>query len=265
MRTFFCAHQSQDSAKWSIVLSLQFLQLRQSKDASLESISSWYPSGKLRCRWSSICFAKFLILLLLEPRISPSQLPSGNESPSGHPFSLPLSSFTSHCKSGNKLALLIEKQARYPTERTMSPSQWSGAMLEKNPRTSGVEGGTESISRGHNNLSTNRDGLPCASISVQFSHSVMSDSATPWTAACQAPLFITNCRSLSKPMSIELVMPSNHLILCRPFLLLPSVMSLLFNMLSRLVITFLPRTKHLLISWLQTPSAVILGFHFTFL
>ena len=38
------------------------------------------------------------------------------------------------------------------------------------------------------------------------------------------------------------------------------VMSLLFNMLSRLVITFLPRTKHLLISWLQSPSAVILEF-----
>ena len=37
-----------------------------------------------------------------------------------------------------------------------------------------------------------------------------------------------------------------------------TVMSLLFNMLSRLVITFLPRTKHLLISWLQSPSAVIL-------
>ena len=37
------------------------------------------------------------------------------------------------------------------------------------------------------------------------------------------------------------------------------VMSLLFNMLSRLVITFLPRSKHLLISWLQSPSAVILG------
>ena len=36
------------------------------------------------------------------------------------------------------------------------------------------------------------------------------------------------------------------------------VMSLLFNMLSRLVITFLPRSKHLLISWLQSPSAVIL-------
>ena len=39
------------------------------------------------------------------------------------------------------------------------------------------------------------------------------------------------------------------------------VMSLLFNMLSRLVITFLPRTKHLLISWLQLPSAVIFGAH----
>ena len=181
--------------------------------------------------------------------------------------------------------------------------------------------------------------------------------ATPWIAACQASLFITNSRSLLKPMSIKLVMPSNHLILCRPLLLLPTihpsirvfsnestlcirwpkywsfsfsinpsnehlglisfrmdwvdllaaqgtlksflqyhsskasifqhsafftvqlshaymttgetialtrwtfvgkVMSLLFNMLSRLVITFLPRSKCLLISWLQSPSAVIL-------
>ena len=172
---------------------------------------------------------------------------------------------------------------------------------------------------------------------------------TPWTAACQASLSITNSRSISKPMSIESVMPSNHLILCCPLLLLPSifpsirvfsnesalcirwptyrsfsfnisptnehsglisfrmdwldlfpvqgilksllqhhssktsillcsaffivqlshpymttgktialmrwifvdkVMSLLFNMLSRLVITFLPRSKRLLISWL---------------
>ena len=165
--------------------------------------------------------------------------------------------------------------------------------------------------------------------------------ATPWTAACQASLSITNSRSLPKPMSIVSVMPSNHLILCRPLLLLPSifpsirvfsnesalhisfnispsnehlglissrmdwldllavqgtlksllqhhsskasillrsafftvqlshpymttgktiavtrrtfvdkVMSLLFNMMSRLVITFLPRSKCLLISWL---------------
>ena len=176
----------------------------------------------------------------------------------------------------------------------------------------------------------------------------MSDSATPWTAARQASLPITNSQSLLKLMSIESVMPSNHLILCYP-LLLPSsifpsirvfsnksvlrirwpkywslsfnispsnefsglisfrmdwldllavqgtfksllqhhcskasilwcsaffivqllhpymttgktkaltrqtcvgkVMSLLFNMLSRLIIAFIPRSKHLLISW----------------
>ena len=47
--------------------------------------------------------------------------------------------------------------------------------------------------------------------------------ATPWTAAHQASLSITNSWSLVKLMSIELVMPSNHLIFCHPFLLLPSV------------------------------------------
>ena len=47
--------------------------------------------------------------------------------------------------------------------------------------------------------------------------------ATPWTAACQASVSITNSRSLLKLMSIELVMPSNHLILCHPLLLLPSI------------------------------------------
>ena len=59
--------------------------------------------------------------------------------------------------------------------------------------------------------------------SVQLSHSVVSDSATPWIAAHQASLSITNSRSLLKPMSIELVMPSNHLILCHHLLLLPSI------------------------------------------
>ena len=59
--------------------------------------------------------------------------------------------------------------------------------------------------------------------SVQFSRSVMSDSATSWTAACQASLSITNSWSPSKPMSIESVMPSNHLILCRPLLSLPLI------------------------------------------
>ena len=47
--------------------------------------------------------------------------------------------------------------------------------------------------------------------------------ATPWTAACQASLSITNSRTLLKLMSIKSVMPSNHLTLCRPLLLLPSI------------------------------------------
>ena len=47
--------------------------------------------------------------------------------------------------------------------------------------------------------------------------------ATPWTAACQASLSITNSRSLLKFVSIELVMPSKHLILCCPLLLLLSI------------------------------------------
>ena len=59
--------------------------------------------------------------------------------------------------------------------------------------------------------------------SVQFSHSVMSDSATPWTAAPQASLSITNSRSSLRLMSIESVMPSSHLILGRPLLLLPPI------------------------------------------
>ena len=184
--------------------------------------------------------------------------------------------------------------------------------------------------------------------------------ATPWITARQASLSITNSRSSLRLTSIKSMMPSSHLILCRPLLLLPpippsigvfsnestlrmrwpkywsfsfnispstehpglisfrmdwldllavqgplksllqhhsskasilrrsafftvqlshpymttgktialtrwtfvgKVMSLLFNMLSRLVITFLPRSKHLLISWLQSPSAVILHTH----
>ena len=196
----------------------------------------------------------------------------------------------------------------------------------------------------------------CQSSSVQSLSSVRL-FATLWIAVCQASLSITNSWSLLKLMFIESVMPSSHLNLCRPLLLLPpilpsirvfynestlcmrwpkywsfsfiispsnehpglisfrmdwldllavqgtlksllqhhsskaailqrsaffivqlshpnmttgkitdltrwtfvgKVMSLLFNMLSRLVITFLPRSKHLLISWLQSPPAVIL-------
>ena len=60
------------------------------------------------------------------------------------------------------------------------------------------------------------------------SRSVLSDFATPWTAACQASLSITNSQSLPKLMSIESVVPSNHLILCRPFLLLLSIFASIF-------------------------------------
>ena len=58
---------------------------------------------------------------------------------------------------------------------------------------------------------------------VQFSRSVVSDSVTPWIAAHQASLSITNSRSLPKLMSIKSVMPASHLILCLPLLLLPPV------------------------------------------
>ena len=65
-------------------------------------------------------------------------------------------------------------------------------------------------------------------LSIRVSPSVqllscVSLFATPWTAACQASPSITNSRSLLKLMAIESVMPSNHLILCRPLLLLPSI------------------------------------------
>ena len=57
---------------------------------------------------------------------------------------------------------------------------------------------------------------------VQFSHSIVADSF-PWTAACQAFWSPTILQSLLRLMSIRLVMPSNHLTLCCPLLLLPSI------------------------------------------
>ena len=63
----------------------------------------------------------------------------------------------------------------------------------------------------------------CCTVSAQFGRSVLSCSAAPWTAARQASLFITNSRIWLKFMSIKSVMPSNHLILCRPLLLPPSI------------------------------------------
>ena len=72
--------------------------------------------------------------------------------------------------------------------------------------------------------------LSCLSLSpgvcsspVHFSHPVLSDSTTPWTAACQASLPFTISWSCLKFMSIESVIPSNHVILCHPLFLLPSI------------------------------------------
>ena len=59
---------------------------------------------------------------------------------------------------------------------------------------------------------------------VEFSRSVMSNSTTPWTAARQGPMSISNSWSPPKPMSIESVMSSNYLILCCPLFLLPSIL-----------------------------------------
>ena len=60
-------------------------------------------------------------------------------------------------------------------------------------------------------------------VSVQFSRSVLSNSLGPHEIPTQAFLSITNLQSLPKLMSIESEMPSNHLILCHPLLLLPSI------------------------------------------
>ena len=63
----------------------------------------------------------------------------------------------------------------------------------------------------------------CFQISSAQPVSLVQLFATPWTAACQSFLSITNSRNLLKLMSIESMMPSNHLILCCPLLLLPSI------------------------------------------
>ena len=74
-----------------------------------------------------------------------------------------------------------------------------------------------------NNAIAKRGILGWTSSSVKFSHSVVFDSATPWTEANQASMSITNSWSLLKLISIKLVMPFDHLILCHPLLFLPSI------------------------------------------
>ena len=82
----------------------------------------------------------------------------------------------------------------------------------------------------------------------------MSDSLQPpWTAACQASLSITNSQSLLKLMFIESVMPSSHLILCRPLLLLPSI-SLSIRVLSNELVLSIKWPKYWSFNFSISPS-----------
>ena len=76
---------------------------------------------------------------------------------------------------------------------------------------------------------------------------------TPWTAACLASLFITNSWSLLKLMSIKLLMPYNHLILCRPLLLSPSIFPSI-RVFSNELVLFIRRPKYWSFSFCISPS-----------
>ena len=89
--------------------------------------------------------------------------------------------------------------------------------------------------------------------SVQLSRSFTSDSATPWIAARQAFLSLTNSQSLLKLMSIELVMPSNHLILCCPLLLPPSIIPSI-RVFSNESVLYIRRSKYWSFSFSISPS-----------
>ena len=94
--------------------------------------------------------------------------------------------------------------------------------------------------------------LKCIS-SIQFSCSVVSDSATPWTAARQASLSITSSRSLLKLISIESVMPSKHLILCSPLIFLPSIFPSI-RIISNVSVLLIRWTKYWSFSFSVSPS-----------
>ena len=83
--------------------------------------------------------------------------------------------------------------------------------------------------------------LPDGRNSFQFSHSVVSDFATPHTAAQQGSLSITNSPSLIKLMSVESVMPSNYFILCHPFLLIHTT----GKVIALTILTFVPKVTSL--------------------
>ena len=98
----------------------------------------------------------------------------------------------------------------------MFPSAFPGLVTARSFRSTGASGGLFSeplaLLSGASNWGV---------FSVQFSHVRLF--VTPWTAARQASLSITNSRNLLKLMSIKSVLPSNHLILCHSLLLLPSI------------------------------------------
>ena len=83
----------------------------------------------------------------------------------------------------------------------------------------------KTVSGGRRNTLANYTGIELQSVQFSLVQSLSRVRlfATPWTAARQGSLSVTNSRSPPKPMSINSVMPSSHLILCRPFLLLPSI------------------------------------------
>ena len=113
---------------------------------------------------------------------------------------------------------VAKSQVRLSDQTTTASSPLQHSCLD-NPTDRGAQWATvHGVARVRHDLATKPPPL-----SVQFSRSVVSDSATPWTAARQASLSITTSQSLLKLMSIKLVMPSSHFILCRPLLLPPSV------------------------------------------
>ena len=96
--------------------------------------------------------------------------------------------------------------------------------------------------------------VPCSSVQML---SRVPLSVTPWTAACQASLSITNSQSLLKLMSIELVMPSNHLILCRP--LLPPLIFPSVRVFSNESVLHIKRPKYWSFSFSISPSSEYSG------
>ena len=107
------------------------------------------------------------------------------------------------------------------------PARLSGAVLEQErERQWGGEVEGASVLQNTSKGMASLWGNGCVNLfysRVQLSHSRLRLIATPWAAARQASLSITNSRSLLKLVPIQSVMPSNHLVLCHPLLLLPSI------------------------------------------